>query len=151
MSGGFSSPPTRSRIRGSTTIPASGRRCDVAWRSRGFSVRDVSDGRAALDQIAVRPPAILVLDVSMPGLSGVEVVRRVRAEGLTLPICIVSARDEVDDRVKGLGAGADDYVVKPFSILSLRRGSTRSCASTISGLTALWSSETSRSTRGVGS
>ena len=55
----------------------------------------------------------------MPGLSGVEVVRQVRADGVTLPICIVSARDEVDDRVKGLGAGADDYVVKPFSITEL--------------------------------
>jgi DNA-binding response OmpR family regulator len=151
MSGGFSSPPTRSPYSRFDDDPGIREALRRGLEVEGFSVRDVSDGGAALDQIAVRPPAILVLDVSMPGLSGVEVVRRVRAEGLTLPVCIVSARDEVDDRVKGLGAGADDYVVKPFSILSLRRGSTRSCASTISGLTALWSSETSRSTRGVGS
>lgn len=82
----------------------------------GFAVRDVADGIAALDEIAGRPPAVVVLDVAMPGISGVEVVRRVRADGLTLPICILSARDEIDDRVAGLAAGADDYVVKPFSV-----------------------------------
>jgi two-component system, OmpR family, response regulator PrrA len=60
-----------------------------------------------------------VLDVTMPGLSGVEVVRRLREQGLTLPVCMLSARDEVDDRVAGLAAGADDYVVKPFSVAEL--------------------------------
>jgi DNA-binding response OmpR family regulator len=60
-----------------------------------------------------------VLDVAMPGMSGIEVMRRLRAEGWTLPVCILSARDEVDDRVAGLAAGADDYVVKPFSVAEL--------------------------------
>jgi DNA-binding response OmpR family regulator len=62
---------------------------------------------------------VVVLDVGMPGISGVEVVRRLRAEGHGLPVCMLSARDEVDDRVAGLAAGADDYVVKPFSVAEL--------------------------------
>jgi two-component system response regulator PrrA len=55
----------------------------------------------------------------MPGISGIELIRRLRAEGLTLPVCVLSARDEVDDRVAGLAVGADDYVVKPFSVTEL--------------------------------
>jgi DNA-binding response OmpR family regulator len=82
----------------------------------GFSVREAADGTSALDEITQRLPAVVVLDVMMPGISGVEVVRRLRAQGRTLPVCMLSARDEVDDRVAGLAAGADDYVVKPFSL-----------------------------------
>ena len=78
-----------------------------------------ADGRAALDAIAQRPPAVVVLDVTMPGLDGIEVVRRVRGAGLDVPICILSARDEVADRVAGLQAGADDYLVKPFAVAEL--------------------------------
>jgi DNA-binding response OmpR family regulator len=82
----------------------------------GFTVRDAADGTTALAVIGQAPPAIMVLDVIMPGMNGVEVVRRLRADGRTLPVCMLSARDEVDDRVAGLAAGADDYVVKPFSV-----------------------------------
>ncbi|MFE4968926.1 response regulator transcription factor [Streptomyces sp. NPDC056660] len=82
----------------------------------GFTVRPAEDGARALEEVAERPPSVIVLDVTMPGLSGVEVVRALRAQGRTLPVCMLSARDEVDDRVAGLAAGADDYVVKPFSI-----------------------------------
>ncbi|MFC1411475.1 response regulator transcription factor [Streptacidiphilus sp. N1-12] len=85
----------------------------------GFEVREAADGESALRQIAERPPAVVVLDVTMPGLSGVEVVRRLRIQGRTLPVCMLSARDEVEDRVAGLAAGADDYVVKPFSVAEL--------------------------------
>jgi len=85
----------------------------------GFLVRDAADGTLALAEIAAQPPAVVVLDVAMPGLDGVEVVRRLRSEGRTLPVCMLSARDEVDDRVAGLAAGADDYVVKPFSVAEL--------------------------------
>jgi len=84
-----------------------------------FTVREAADGTAACAEIAVRPPAVVVLDVAMPGMSGIEVMRRLRAEGWTLPVCMLSARDEVDDRVAGLAAGADDYVVKPFSVAEL--------------------------------
>lgn len=82
----------------------------------GFAVRSASSGTGALELVASWTPDVIVLDVSMPGLSGLEVVRRIRADGRTLPVCMLSARDEVDDRVAGLAAGADDYVVKPFSI-----------------------------------
>lgn len=86
----------------------------------GFLVRDVADGETALSEIAERLPSVVVLDVAMPGgLDGVEVVRRIRASGLTLPVCMLSARDEVEDRVAGLAAGADDYVVKPMSVSEL--------------------------------
>ena len=69
--------------------------------------------------MAQRPPAVIVLDVTMPDLDGVSVVRRLRADGLDVPVCILSARDEVEDRVAGLQAGADDYLVKPFAIAEL--------------------------------
>ena len=89
---------------------------DLGLGLEGFTVRLAEDGETALDEVAGRPPSVIVLDVTMPGLSGVEVVRALRAQGRTLPVCMLSARDEVDDRVAGLAAGADDYVVKPFSI-----------------------------------
>lgn len=84
--------------------------------AEGFRVRMVRGGQSALDIIGSEPPDVVVLDVSMPGMSGLEVVRRIRADAWTLPVCMLSARDEVDDRVAGLAAGADDYVVKPFSV-----------------------------------
>ena len=82
----------------------------------GFDVVPASGGRAALAAIETAPPAIVVLDLAMPDLDGLEVLRRLRAAGDDVPVCILSARDEVDDRVRGLEAGADDYVVKPFAI-----------------------------------
>jgi DNA-binding response OmpR family regulator len=69
--------------------------------------------------VTKRPPAVIVLDVTMPDLDGVTVVRRLRAGGVDVPVCILSARDEVDDRVAGLQAGADDYLVKPFAVPEL--------------------------------
>jgi len=85
----------------------------------GFAVREAGDGLAALREVAAQLPAVMVLDLAMPGLDGVEVLRRLRAEGRSLPICILSARDEIDDRVAGLEAGADDYLVKPFALREL--------------------------------
>ena len=67
----------------------------------------------------MRPPAAIVLDVTMPQLDGIAVVRRLREAGDDVPVCILSARDEVTDRVAGLQAGADDYLVKPFAIAEL--------------------------------
>ena len=58
----------------------------------------------------------MLLDMTMPDLDGLEVLRRLRASGRDLPVCVLSARDEVSDRVAGLEAGADDYVVKPFAM-----------------------------------
>ncbi|MFD3927015.1 response regulator transcription factor [Streptomyces sp. NPDC058614] len=85
----------------------------------GFDVHEAPDGEAGLDAIAAQLPSVVLLDVVMPGISGVEAVRRMRLQGRTIPVCMLSARDEVDDRVAGLAAGADDYVVKPFSVAEL--------------------------------
>jgi two-component system response regulator PrrA len=86
---------------------------------QGLAVRQSADGLAALADITALMPDVVLLDVGMPGMNGVELVRRLRAEGYSLPVCMLSARDEVDDRVAGLAAGADDYVVKPFSVVEL--------------------------------
>jgi DNA-binding response OmpR family regulator len=90
-----------------------------ALRLEGFAVSTASGGRAALEEVAQRPPAVVVLDVTMPDLDGVTVVRRLRAGGVDVPVCILSARDDVSDRVAGLQAGADDYLVKPFALAEL--------------------------------
>src|SRR4051812_41157896 len=82
----------------------------------GFSVVAASGGRAALEAVARVSPAVVLLDLAMPDLDGLEVLTRLRAGGDEVPVCILSARDEVDDRVRGLQAGADDYVVKPFAL-----------------------------------
>jgi DNA-binding response OmpR family regulator len=90
-----------------------------ALRLEGFAVLTAAGGREALAKVAERPPAAVVLDVTMPDLDGVSVVRRLRGDGIDVPVCILSARDEVADRVLGLQAGADDYLVKPFAIAEL--------------------------------
>jgi DNA-binding response OmpR family regulator len=82
----------------------------------GFEVVPASGGRAALEAVERIDPAVMLLDLTMPDLDGLEVLRRLRASGNQLPVCVLSARDEVDDRVRGLEAGADDYVVKPFAL-----------------------------------
>jgi two-component system response regulator MprA len=87
-----------------------------ALRYEGFDVATAADGRAALQAGLEDPPDIAILDVSMPELSGVEVTRRLRAAGSRLPILMLTARAEVADRVAGLDAGADDYLVKPFAL-----------------------------------
>jgi DNA-binding response OmpR family regulator len=82
----------------------------------GFAVVPASGGRAALAALEAVVPAVVVLDLAMPDLDGLEVLRVLREARNEVPVCILSARDEVDDRVRGLEAGADDYVVKPFAI-----------------------------------
>ncbi len=88
-------------------------------RLSGFAVRSADGGRAALELLAAEPPDVLVLDVSMPDLPGTEVCRRLREQGADLPILMLSALDELADRVAGLQAGADDYLVKPFALEEL--------------------------------
>ena len=99
--------------------PAIREALDRALRLEGFEVATRPDGSAALATVEEAPPDVMVLDVMMPGLTGVEVVRRLRADGYDLPICVLSARDELADRVEGLRAGADDYLVKPFELEEL--------------------------------
>ncbi|HLM34301.1 MAG TPA: response regulator transcription factor [Gaiellaceae bacterium] len=84
----------------------------------GYEVELATDGQDALQRIAADPvaPDAIVLDVLMPGLDGLEVARRLREAGDRTPILMLTARAEVEDRVAGLDAGADDYVVKPFAL-----------------------------------
>ncbi len=84
--------------------------------AEGFDVRAAADGGAALAMAADSTPDLVVLDVTMPGLSGIDVCRRLREKGLSGGVLMLTARDAVEDRVRGLDAGADDYVVKPFAI-----------------------------------
>src|SRR5437867_8692376 len=83
--------------------------------TEGYDVISAADGGAALAVVEGSVPDVLVLDVAMPGLDGFAVCRRLRAKGLALPILLLTARDAVPDRVAGLDAGADDYLVKPFA------------------------------------
>jgi DNA-binding response OmpR family regulator len=82
----------------------------------GFSVVPASGGRPALVATEAIAPAVVLLDLAMPDLEGMEVLRTLRARGDDVPVCVLSARDEVDDRVQALEAGADDFVVKPFAL-----------------------------------
>ncbi|MEU2928790.1 response regulator transcription factor [Streptomyces sp. NPDC007251] len=88
-------------------------------RLSGFAVRTAADGPQALAEIRDVPPDVLVLDVSMPGMSGIEVCTRLRDEGRDLPVLMLSALDETADRIAGLQAGGDDYLVKPFALQEL--------------------------------
>jgi two-component system response regulator MprA len=85
----------------------------------GYDVDDAADGAAALEIVHTNEPDAIVLDVGMPRLDGLEVCRRLRADGANLPILVLTARHQVTDRVAGLDAGADDYLVKPFALEEL--------------------------------
>lgn len=82
----------------------------------GYEVEAVDDGDAALSRVAVEVPDLVVLDVMMPRVDGLTVCRMLRQRGFKLPILMLTARHEVSDRVAGLDAGADDYLVKPFAL-----------------------------------
>jgi DNA-binding response OmpR family regulator len=84
-----------------------------------YEVLTATDGEVACSLIRERKPDLIILDLMLPRLSGYEVCRRVRAEGLLTPIVMLTARNEEADRVLGLDLGADDYVSKPFSVREL--------------------------------
>jgi len=86
----------------------------------GYAVTLAGDGEEALDRLVAGRFDLVVLDVMMPRLDGLEVARRLRAAGDRTPVLMLTARDAVDDRVAGLEAGADDYLVKPFALKELR-------------------------------
>ena len=87
-----------------------------ALQLEGYDVELAGDGQEALDRLGTDGVDAVVLDVSMPRLDGLEACRRLRSAGNSLPVLMLTARDEVADRVAGLDAGADDYVVKPFAL-----------------------------------
>ena len=85
------------------------------FAAAGYAVTVADDGGTALAAVERSVPDVVVLDVAMPGVDGLSVCRRLRARGLAVPILLLTARDAVADRVAGLDAGADDYLVKPFA------------------------------------
>jgi two-component system response regulator MprA len=86
----------------------------------GYSVELASDGEEALQRLALEPPPdAVILDILMPGVDGLEVCRRLRVDGNHAPILMLTARAEIDSRVAGLDAGADDYLPKPFALAEL--------------------------------
>jgi two-component system, OmpR family, response regulator MprA len=86
----------------------------------GYEVDTVEDGRAALTRLTTSAPDAMVLDIGLPEVDGLEVCRRVRGAGDRTPILMLTARDAVSDRIDGLDAGADDYLVKPFDLGELK-------------------------------
>ena len=104
-----------------------------------YAVTSVGDGAAALEALTRHTPDLAVLDVMMPFADGLSVCREARHRGISIPILLLTARHEVGDRVAGLDAGADDYLVKPFAVdellarcrALLRRGTVSATASTV--------------------
>jgi two-component system OmpR family response regulator len=85
----------------------------------GYDVRTASDGFGALSVAADFAPELIVLDVGMPRLDGLEVCRRLRADGVSTPVIFLTARDGIDDTISGFGVGGDDYLTKPFHLKEL--------------------------------
>jgi two-component system response regulator MprA len=90
-----------------------------ALELEGYRVELAEDGEEALQRLGTAPADAAILDVLMPGIDGLEVCRRLRADGNAVPVLMLTARAEVDSRVAGLDAGADDYLPKPFALAEL--------------------------------
>ena len=95
------------------------RSLERALRSEGLDVTVAADGAEGLEQAGIAGVDVILLDVVMPVIDGLDVVRRLRARGHQTPVLMLTARHEVSDRVAGLDAGADDYLVKPFALEEL--------------------------------
>lgn len=91
----------------------------MGLRREGFAVDEAANGTEGLELALARPYDVLVLDIMLPGMDGLEILRRVRAAKQTTPVLMLTARDSVFDRVEGLSTGADDYLVKPFAFAEL--------------------------------
>ncbi|NEO70894.1 response regulator transcription factor [Moorena sp. SIO3H5] len=92
---------------------------ELELKYEGYQVSVAYDGLAGLGEARESNPDLVILDWMLPGISGPEICRRLRSTGNQVPIILLTAKDEVSDRVSGLDAGADDYVVKPFSVEEL--------------------------------
>ncbi len=88
-------------------------------RYEGFEVEEATNGRAGLAKCQERSFDLVILDVMLPDLDGFEITRRLRADGIDVPVLFLTARNEIDDLVAGLGVGGDDYVSKPFSLVEI--------------------------------
>jgi two-component system copper resistance phosphate regulon response regulator CusR len=99
--------------------PKTGEYLKIGLTQAGFTVHVAANGWDGLDEALNESYDLVVLDVMLPGIDGWEVIRRLRQENKALPVLFLTARDEIDDRVKGLELGADDYLVKPFAFPEL--------------------------------
>jgi two-component system OmpR family response regulator len=88
----------------------------LGLRYEGFHVSSAHDGRGALRAIRDFKPELVILDVTMPDIDGLEVVRRMRSENIWMPVIFLTARDATEDKIAGLTVGGDDYLTKPFSL-----------------------------------
>ncbi|NIS78707.1 MAG: response regulator, partial [Anaerolineales bacterium] len=95
------------------------RSIDYALRNEGFQTLIADTGARALELTSVHNPQLILLDIRLPDISGFDVCRQLRAEGKRMPLLMVTARDEEVDKVLGLELGADDYIVKPYSLREL--------------------------------
>jgi two-component system, OmpR family, response regulator len=91
----------------------------TSLRYEGFEVSEARDGRSALRMAQDSPPDLMILDVMLPDLDGIEVTRRLRADGVRTPILFLTARDALEDKLNGLTVGGDDYVTKPFALAEI--------------------------------
>ncbi len=91
----------------------------MALRYEGFSVQTATSGRDAVSAVAAFAPALVILDIMLPDIDGIEVLRRLVAQGRKVPIIFLTAKDATEDKVHGLTVGGDDYVTKPFSVEEL--------------------------------
>jgi len=92
---------------------------ELELKYEGYHVSVAADGLAGLSAVRESHPDLVILDWMLPGISGIEICKRLRTTGDKVPVILLTAKDEVSDRVAGLDAGADDYVVKPFSVEEL--------------------------------
>src|ERR1700693_2549645 len=88
----------------------------MALRYEGWNIATAGDGAAALESARSQRPDVVVLDVMLPDMSGLDVLHKLREESPQLPVLLLTAKDAVEDRIAGLTAGGDDYVTKPFSL-----------------------------------
>jgi two-component system OmpR family response regulator len=91
----------------------------MALRYEGFTVQTASTGRDAISAVAAFSPALVILDIMLPDIDGIEVLRRLTGQGRRVPVIFLTAKDATEDKVHGLTVGGDDYVTKPFSIEEL--------------------------------
>ena len=91
----------------------------TAFRARGYAVDAVESGDDADTSLQTQPYDLVILDIGLPDLDGLEVLRRLRRRKSRVPVLLLSARDGLDDRVEGLNLGADDYLCKPFALAEL--------------------------------
>lgn len=121
----------RERILVADDEPQIRRMLDAFLTRHGYRVLQAADGVEALEHVLNEKPSLVVLDISMPHLDGLSVLKRLRASGVTTPVLIVSSHTEVSERVQGLKLGADDYLGKPFDnaeLLARVQALLRRCA-----------------------